>query len=185
MLIGCASDAVISQIHDLQVYVDHELSIVSAQAICDALNEDAFGARIEHDAATETGAASSFVTSILTFHATENDAPSKETLADFLKTVDPSQMEIFLVDLPSQKITVVHNPLLISAQDIVTALSEKTGLQAKIERDGKESQIWEFPEVGEEEDEVMEQPTAGLRPTVVLSGIFWAVSMLSYIGGNW
>jgi hypothetical protein len=32
---------------------------------------------------------------------------------------------------------------------------------------------------------VIEKPTSHLRPTVVLSGVFWIISMLSLIGGNW
>jgi hypothetical protein len=163
--------------------VEHDTSIVSAQAICDALNKDHFGARIEHDAGTETVSVSAFVTSVLSYDAPDNESPTTETLTDFLKTLDASQIETFLVDVPSQKITVVHNPLLLSASDIVSTLAEKTGLEAKISRDGAEHQIWDFPDIVEEE--VIEEPTSHLRPTVVLSGVFWIISMLSLIGGNW
>ena len=49
--------------------------------------------------------------------------------------------------------------------------------------DGAANTKWEFPEVVEDEVEV--EPVKYPRPTVVLSGIFWVVSMLSFIGGNW
>jgi Cd2+/Zn2+-exporting ATPase len=52
-----------------------------------------------------------------------------------------------------------------------------------VEVDGAANTKWEFPEVVEDEVEV--EPVKYPRPTVVLSGIFWVVSMLSFIGGNW
>jgi hypothetical protein len=165
------------------VYVDHEHSILTAQAIQDALNAENFGARVERDGATETAASSASVTSVFSFDSTQNDPPTTQKLTDFLKTFDAAQIETFLVDLPSNKIKVVHNPLLISAHEIQNALSEKTGIQAEIKIDGNDSKVWEFPDAVE--DEVIEVPTARIRPTIIVSGVCWLISMLSFIGGNW
>jgi hypothetical protein len=104
-------------------------------------------------------------------------------LTDFLKTFPQTQIETFVIDLANAKISVVHNPLLLSAQDIVNALSEKTKLEVQIVADGKDSMVWDFPDLPEEE--VIHQESAGPRPAVLLSGAFWVISMLSLIGGNW
>lgn len=165
------------------MYVDHDSSVVSAQEICEALNLERFGARVEHDAGTEAASASAFLTSILAFEASESEAPTTERLTDFLNTIEPSQMETFLVDIPFKKITVVHNPLLLSAREIVDALLEKTGLQTTIVRDGADHKNWEFPEAVEEE--AIEEENGRPRPTVIASGVFWIISMLSFIGGDW
>lgn len=161
--------------------MEHYKDIVSAQGICDALNRESFGASIEHDFATETVSTSAFVTTILQFDNSEN--VSTGTLTDYLNALDASQMETFLVDVLARKITVVHNPLLLSAQDIVNALAEKTGVHTEISLDGAEHLVWDFPEAIEEK--LIEPESARLRPTIVLAGIFWIISMLSFIGDKW
>jgi Cd2+/Zn2+-exporting ATPase len=53
-----------------------------------------------------------------------------------------------------------------------------------VTEDGAANTKWEFPELVD--DDVDEPDTAKYpRFTVILSGIFWLVSMLSLIGGNW
>lgn len=169
-----------------KVYVDHDCRKVSADAICNALNAENFGACVEHDAAMELKITSSFSTSIFSFEAQDQQSLSTENLTDFLKTFENSHVETFFVDIPSNRITVVHNTLLLPAQDIAAALSEKIGIQVRIERDGKDLKVWEFPDAPEGDGVMVEEPMNTLpRPTVVLSGVFWVVSMLSFIGGNW
>ena len=169
----------------LQVYVDHDYNTVSAQDICDALNEEAFGARVDHDAATAIRTASAFATSTFSFETNGNEVPTRETLTDLLKTYDKAHVETFVVDVPSKRITICHNPLLLSAQALADDLADKVDIAAKVETDGEEMKIWDFPDIEEGEVVVEEPMTARLRPTVVLSGVFWIISMLSFIGGNW
>lgn len=167
------------------MYVDHELSIVSAQALCDALNKAAFGASIKKDAGkTAAGAAPSFVTSKLKI---DTGDPDTESLKHLLSAYKPSQMESFVVDVPGKDISVVHNPLLLPLQTILVHLEEETGLKATIISNGADGLSWDFPTVGQSSEE---EPDSGQermlpKPTVILSGIFWIVSMLSFIGGNW
>lgn len=167
-----------------KVYVEHDLEIISADDICNALNGENFGAIVEHDASKEIKAADSFASSIFTITAGVCDHPTKVKLTGFLQTFGSKEVETFSVQTGRATISVVHNPLLLSADDIAIALAEKTQVEVQIEKDGKESMLWEFPEVSAA-DEVIQKEIAKLRPTVVLSGVFWIVSMFSYIGGNW
>lgn len=170
------------------VYVDHELAVVSAQTICDALNEQQFGAEVRFDAATSaTSARSTFVQSTLTWNG-EGDGvdPDTEVLTNFLRGFDATQMESFFVDVPARRINVAHNPFSLTAQTVAQILEQETGLVATVEVDGADPEHWKFPTIvdqidGMEEDETPTYP----KPTVILSGIFWIVSMLHYIGGNW
>ena len=166
------------------VYVDHDTEVVSATEIADALNGERFGAHVRHDAAKDARAQlSAFVRSTLTFESTSS--PDIETLKDFLGTFDPSQMEAFVVDVPAKKIHVVHNPHLLTVETIVAKLADDcSGIEARIVVNGAESADWDFPEFEEELERLDEVASRPSVPTI-LSGVFWVVSMLSLIGGNW
>lgn len=167
------------------VYVDHDSTSVSAIDICDALNRDHFGAHIRHDAADDVRAPlSAFVTSTLSFTPSDTSSPDTQNLKEFLGTFDPMQMEAFVVDVPLKQIKVVHNPHILSAEAIVKKLAEVTGIKAIIIADGAQSASWEFPEVREEQETAEKHDSRPRFPTI-LSGIFWVISMLSYVGGNW
>lgn len=172
------------------VYVDHDTGFVSALDICEALNLEGFGAQIRHDFSTAAASARSmFVRSTLTFEQEPGTAdPDTQALTVFLRTFDASQLESFVVDVPAKTITVVHNPLGLSAQTIANQLFESVGINATVLLDGADTQMWDIPTVDEdssvdgmERDEPMTYPS----PAVTLSGIFWVISMLSFIGGDW
>ena len=60
------------------VYVDHATSTVSAQALCDALNDAAFGATIKKDAGlTVKGAIPAYVTSTLKFEKGDHESQQR------------------------------------------------------------------------------------------------------------
>jgi copper chaperone CopZ len=168
------------------VYVDHDTGFVVAKDICDALNKQGFGAEIRHDFATAAASTRSmFVQSMLTF---EHGDPDTEALTAFLRTFDASQLESFVVDVPARTIAIVHNPLGLSAQLIADQLAEPTGIKAIVLSDGASNlKVWDIPAMDEsstdgmEEDEPMTYPS----PAVILAGVFWIVSMLSFVGGNW
>lgn len=168
------------------LYVNHDVDRVSAAFICDALNEQMFGARIEQDGALETSAASSFVTSILTFD--DLGTVEKDTVVEFLTSHDSKAVQNVVVDADGRRITVTHNALLWPASEIAQSLSLTLGVQTTVLKDGKDSLVWEFSDLKEEEDKedvAGESSAATLRPTVVVSGVLWLISMLSFIGGNW
>ena len=191
------------------VYVDHATDTVTAQQICDLLNADSFGALIRLDAATVQPRGSAFVQSQLSLLMMRN-APADgdnnnnddaavdytETLTTFLQTfVDASQVETFVVDLPGQRITVTHNPFCLSAPKIAALVSERTPLEATVTLDGADPAHWDYPQTLQTNALVEDADAAAMansergatypRPTVVVSGLLWVVSMLSWIGGNW
>lgn len=168
------------------LYVDHDLDKISAADICEALNRDRFGARVEKDAALETCAESSFVTSILAI--IDQDIPDKDAIMEFFASRGSTVIQSATVDIRGKRITLVHNALIMPANQIVQALSDALAIKAKVLKDGEETLVWEFDNLVEEknENEVMEVASHSLlRPAVAVSGILWIVSMLSYIGGNW
>lgn len=123
----------------------------------------------------------SFVRSSFSFSGT--DYPDNNSIMAFLGTFGSNQVESCVVDLPKHEIHVVHNPLVLPADELRDSINQHLSLKAVVEVDGAANTKWEFPEVVEDEVEV--EPVKYPRPTVVLSGIFWVVSMLSFIGGNW
>jgi copper chaperone CopZ len=170
------------------LYVNHDVDRIGAADICDVLNKEMFGAQIEHDGALESNVVSSFVTSILALEGSDTPPADNDTLVDFFATYDSTVVQNAVVDVHGKRITVTHNALLMPADDIVKALSETLGIDGSVLRDGKESLVWEFPDAFDEEpkeDIAKESSHAGLRPTVIISGLLWLISMLSFIGGNW
>jgi copper chaperone CopZ len=168
------------------VYAIHDTETVSATDICDALNADHFGAQIRHDAANDVRAPlSSFVRSTLSFASFDTSSPVTQTLNEFLGNFDSTQMEAFVVDGPLKKISIVHNPYILSAETIVEKMAEDTGIDATIVVNGAEGANWNFPEVKEEEEKAYEKEVSRPSISTILSGVFWVVSMLSLVGGNW
>jgi len=165
------------------VFVDHDTQIVSAQQLCDALNEKCFGATVRHDAVDDqTETLSTFVRSTILVIA---GLPSTDVLKAFMSSYSGREIESFIVDTTEKKIHIVHNPLVLPIDDIVTSLEEHhTTLEISVDIDGAKNIDWDFPPLEEEEDsreEVQSLP----KPTVMLSGLCWIISLFSYIGGDW
>ena len=167
--------------------VDHDTGIVSAQALCDALNDAAFGATVKKDAGEAVkGAVPAYVTSTIKF---EEQAPNDESLKQLLGAYKASQVESFKVPEPGNSITIVHNPLLLPLAAILDKIEEETGKRATIITDGAENVSWDFPSyqqavaAGQEAENGDDHRYP--KPTVILSGLFWIISMFSFIGGNW
>jgi Zn2+/Cd2+-exporting ATPase len=170
----------------LQVYVDHDTTTVSAQELCDALNRDAFGATLKKDAgAVVANAIPSYVRSTLRYEGEELDT---EGLKNFMAAYKPAQLETFVVDATSKVITLAHNHLLLPLQDIVIRLEEDTGVKTIVVTNGADDVVWDFPSYEEAANNVEADSSEDHKwpkPQVLLSGFFWLVSMLSFIGGNW
>jgi copper chaperone CopZ len=166
------------------VQVDHIFGSVSAQQLVDALNQQGFGATLKFDAASVLLQPQSvFVRSTFTF---DTQDPDTKALTQLLKSYDRTQVETFVVDVPSKSMDVFHNPFCLSVQDIAAALFDRVGILATVSMDGAGISSWNLPEYKEAEDAALEADTPTYpRPTVVLCGICWIVSMLSYIGSNW
>jgi len=167
------------------VYVDHDTNMLSAQSICSKLNDDGFGAHIKRNAMEDMETPlTSFVSSVLRFDESTKSNTDMKTLGSFLDTYKPTQIESFMLDAAGKRIDVVHNPFLLAADDICHALGSNLSLDVKVEEDGATTKEWDFPDVVEEEIELTKTAKYP-RPVVILSGIFWLISLLSLIGGNW
>ena len=143
-----------------------------------------FEARLEHDAATSTSSSSSaYVSSKLAFESLGEGSQTMIALNDILQGFDKAQLKFHSVSQIKKTVTVEHNPFLLSAPSILQSLSEKAGLRGKVVLDGADNMSWDPPKAVEEE--AQEGAESTLRPTVIVSGIFWIISMLSFIGGNW
>jgi Cd2+/Zn2+-exporting ATPase len=88
----------------------------------------------------------------------------------------------------SQTVKIEHNPVLLSMEDFVKALqSSDYELDVSIVTDGNVEQLL-LPAINEEEEKAVAAATAayemsGTLPwNVIGSGIFWGLSLLSYIG---
>ena len=160
------------------VYVKHDALVSSAQDIANALNGERFGADIVKDGGAARKTRS--VKSVLSFQGRE--AATAE-LEDFLSSsFDNHQMVSFVVDIPAKEIVVMHDPFLLSAEQIQLALWERTGMQTVVTIDGAKA----FPNIQNEHEQVMEENFVETmpRPAVIASGILWFLSLLSVIGGN-
>jgi hypothetical protein len=128
---------------------------------------------------------SAFVTSIISF---EDEAkavpPTLDELTAVLNSLDKVYLKTFEVDcIVSKTITILHNPFFLSAESVLDMLQEKTGLCARLALDGAAQKVWNAPILVEEE--AIDENKAGIRPTVIFSGVFWVISMLYFLGGNW
>lgn len=188
------------------VYVDHDTLVTSAQSVQDALNKDGFGASVVKDAAKTSRMVTladlttpSIVTSILVFD--ESREPVKE-MEELLKSTYPNtyqdeqknfQLKSFQIDNLNGKIVLKHNPSTLSAQQVVELLASKLDVKTTIEKDGgvgvSSSSTYNINVVngvGQQQD-IAEDVDVDALPklAIILAGVFWAISLVSVLGGPW
>lgn len=168
------------------MYVDHSTNAISANEINDVLNEVGLGSVVKYDCFKDAGGfLSSFVMSKFSI-LPSSPSDSVTNMNSYLKTFDKDQVEGYQYDNKAKTITVVHNPLLISADELKKSMLEKTGIKTEIDEDGNDGKEWEFPEMtADEVNDIGDGSSSSIRPGVVICGVFWIVSMLSNIGGTW
>ena len=153
---------------------------MSAERIADALNECGFGATVKYDCFKDAGGfLSSFV---LSKFSIQTSTPTMvKDLKSYLKAFDVDQVEGYQVEKKAMTITIIHNPLLISAKYLSNSMLEATKIKTIIVEDGNEGKVWDFPETTDEDDTAdhSSDETSGIRPAVVISGVFWIISLLS------
>ena len=153
----------------------------------------------------------SIVTSVLLFdESLEPVKEMKELLESTYKNPDPQekqqlQLKSFQIDDLHGKIVLQHNPSVLSAQQVIDLLSAKLDVEATIEKDGgagiqpQQQSRGANPSTavatgnGYNVDGALDQhdvaedvhvdafPKAG----VMLAGVFWAISLVSLVGGPW
>lgn len=99
-----------------------------------------------------------------------------------------AQVRAFFPNIPSQTIKVEHDPELLPIQDVPKLLGAH-GLEAHVAVDGKEAGLIlplldDYGSGLDSKTAIVDQEEGtSLRMHVVLSGIFWVLSMMSPIGG--
>ena len=182
------------------VYVEHDHGTITAQDICEALNKERFGAVIQQDGgqqqkAAMMGVATSHQTTSLfctSSFALEARVLLHEELETALSThFDKTQVESFSVEARTRTLYVDHNPFTLSAQTIEETLCKWPRTKLRLLVDGKKSIKIDYEAMAripfEQEDAVRsnEHHNKYPRPTIIMSGILWCISMLSLIGGGW
>jgi Cd2+/Zn2+-exporting ATPase len=187
-------------------FIDHDPTLISATVLVSALNAEKFTATILTDGGGSiTEASSSLLTSQSTpldelpmsrfvestFRIpgliTDNKTISQQLRQNFLR----GQVQAFHLHPPSRTLKVEHDPDLLTATRILNVLVHglKDDSWGKIDiiHDGAAEGLT-LPEMINESrdviDETERQCCCGLKFTIILSGLFWILSLLSYIGGS-
>lgn len=177
------------------MYVDHDFDIISADDIAHSLDNEGFESTVIKNAATADQMAGIpsdvFVKS--TFDLTDalhasGDADRGRTRKVIQACLDhkckEKQVENISLGLQDNILALEHNPYYLTAASIVDILARQ--LQGvKVVSDGGADGMWALPSIKGNAEEYIEQQSSTVRWPVVLSGVFWIISMLSFIGGNW
>ena len=159
------------------LYVEHK-SVVSAQELCDRLNNQGFGATIIENGFKKKRPAV-YVTSVFRIEPDE-----VEGVSSALDSFDPGFVQSFKMEGPTLK--VIHDSGKVTAEGILEKVHREGRSEARIEIDGGDEAAWldaiaeVEPEAPTEQMEVATYP----KPTVIISGILWIVSMVSFAGGK-
>ncbi|KAL7517971.1 hypothetical protein ACHAWX_002839 [Stephanocyclus meneghinianus] len=180
------------------VYVDHDTNTISADDIARILNQQRFGARVKRDCALETAAPSAIPTDItvLSKFAVVGDvspanADDREKLREMMERClrnrfsKEGEINKITLDASNEILLVEHNPYFLTAANIADALNSDGFDRVVVELDGGADGLWALPSMESNKEDVIDHQRSTVRLTVVLSGVFWIVSMLSLIGGNW
>jgi hypothetical protein len=180
------------------VYVDHNVDILSADAIAKALNMQGFGAVVKVNASTlldQLGGIPMNVFVISSFDMTDIYNNTTKGDADKISGVIQACLDMPLIEKQVKNIivnekdmilSVEHNPYYLSAHGIVDMLNNYM-YDIKIVSDGGADGLWALTvnNTTEGSSKYHHHHSSTVRITVILSGIFWLISMLSYIGDSW
>lgn len=185
------------------VYVDHNVDVISAETISVALTNGGFGSEIRFDAATTKKDKQSLesdpflVQSVLSFVFAENGMDMLTELQEACSMLQHlvNQGRLFSFDLDKSKktFTIVHNPFVTTAQFVADYLKDTTFAFHVVDViiDGSDPTYWRFPidpitENGKDDGTQRNNESGNTavypRPAVILSGVFWIVSMISLAG---
>jgi copper ion binding protein len=176
------------------IYIEHNVSLVSAQRIssliakicANTIAADAQDEIVQRAATAMSVAPSKYVASTLTItNLTLRHVPilEKALHQNYIR----AQLRAFYPHVPSKTLKLEHDPRLLQA-DAVAALLKRFGLEAWVNVDGAVEHLalplmedYDTPRYGGMDKEGSSFP----HLNVILSGFFWFLSTLSFIGGNW
>jgi copper ion binding protein len=176
------------------IYIEHNVSLVSAQRISSLIAEkcantiatDAQDEIVQRAVTAMSVAPSKYVASTLTIiNLTPRHVPilEKALHQNYIR----AQLRAFYPHVPSKTLKLEHDPRLLQV-DAVAALLKRFGLEARVNVDGAVEHLalplmedYDAPRYGGMDKDGGSLP----HLNVMLSGFFWFLSTLSFIGGNW
>jgi cation transport ATPase len=178
------------------VYVDHNVDILSADAIAKALNMQGFGAVVKVNASilldqlggipTDVFVISSFDMTNIYNNTTEGDTGKISEVIQACLDMPSTEKRVknIIVNEKEMILSVEHNPYYLTAHGIVEILNNNM-YDVKVVSDGGADGLWALTVNDTTEGSSQHHHSSTVRITVILSGIFWLISMLSYIGDSW
>jgi Cd2+/Zn2+-exporting ATPase len=172
------------------VYVVHNVDTISAARIANALSNQGFGAVVKEDAATLLDQLTGIPTDAFvksSFDLTDSFAGRGEISEVIQACLDlqftEKQVRNLTVNDLEKNCSLEHNPYYLTAHGIVDIL-ESHMYDIRIVSDGGADGLWALPKMENTEGTIKYQHST-VRRSVILSGVFWVVSMFSIIGGSW
>jgi Cd2+/Zn2+-exporting ATPase len=184
------------------VYVEHNVAQISARQLSEHLMPQCAN-RIASDAQDEIAqqATSSSSSPSCSFSLLARSKFVESTLSvanltmrhshllerSFRQNYIPAQLRAFYPNVQSKTIKIEHNASLLKAE-MVAAMLQRVGMQATVAVDGAVENLalplmedYDAPIYGG----MVTDGKSTLHINVILSGIFWFISMLSFVGGDW
>ena len=180
------------------VYVDHDFDLTSATDVANILNAERLGAHIKKDAALQAAAKigvptnayvhSTFdLSKVLSGSAVDERGNASTSIKCCLeKKFLNGEIKDITVDLSEQTLSLDHRPYFLTASGIVDYFLDSYMYEVSITLDGGADGLWALALMDVEKEDMIDQHKTSVRPSVILSGVFWVISMFSLIGGgNW
>jgi len=175
--------------------VDHNVDVISAEDIANVLTNQGFATVVKIDAVVameQTGAGiptDVYVISEFDLTSIMEDA-NKGKIGEVIqacleqKFTDKKVKDIS-VNEEEKLLSIEHNPYYLTAPGVVRYLSKLGYDYVKILSDGGADGMWAISSTKLDTEERIDEQSTSVRWPVILSGVFWLISMLSFIGGNW
>lgn len=170
------------------IYVEHNIDIVSANDLCQALDEGGFGATLIKDAAVEITRQIGIpldVTVISGFDVEVEEEKyldnfNEETVIASLKaSLGKEGIEKVVLGQAKKSIDVEHNPYYVTASQIARSLGDSfEGYKFGISYDGGSDGRWALAAMKGDEQEVIQTQKSTLKLRVILSGVLLIVAFL-------
>ena len=178
------------------VYVDHDFDLMSATDVASILNAERLGAHVKRDAALQAAAKtgvptdayvqSTFDLSKVLSGLTEDEQDSTSNSIKYCleKKFVNEEIKLTTIDVLKQTLSVEHRPYFLTASGIVDVLDSHM-YDVSITLDGGADGKWALALMDVDKEDTIDQHKTSVRPTIILSGVFWIISMFSLIGGKW
>lgn len=174
------------------VYVNHEPDILSSKEIAALLNKQGMGAEVRVDAADTMTShqLSLFVVSKFRF---DDVNVNQDRLDIVLRNFGGTKVESFVYEDRSGILTVIHNPWTIDTKEISEAMRHAGVETVDVLLNGSNQNRapLDFASLAAsnasrvEENESSHGSSKWPKPNIIVSGVLWIVSMLSFIGDKW